>query len=116
MPVVPVTHVYHTGDPIPQGTCTGFGSPCSQTGYALETKCHLGKSIVLDTVEKLGWKVEVRRHVIKDLILKVLEADGVEWGDGRDVPLAQEEVDCVVSIFLFFTTLGASSQHDVGLL
>jgi len=96
MPVVPVTHVYHTGDPIAQGVCTGFSSPCAQTGYALETKCHLGKSIVLDTVEKLGWKVAVRRHVIKDVILKVLEADGVEWGeDGKDVPQALEEVDCI---------------------
>ncbi|KAF8236256.1 alpha/beta-hydrolase [Tricholoma matsutake] len=95
MLLVPVTHVYHTGDPIPQGVCTGFGSLCAQTGYALETKCHLGKSIVLDTVTKLGWKVTVKNHVIKDVITKVLEVDGVEWEDGRDVPLAQEEVDCV---------------------
>jgi lipase ATG15 len=93
----PVTHVYHTGDPIPQGVCTGFRSPCAQAGYALETRCHLGKSIVLDTVGKLGWKVDVRNHVIKNVILKVLEADGVEWEDGRDVPLAREEEDCVVS-------------------
>ena len=98
-----MTHVYHTGDPIAQGVCTGFGSLCVQTGYALETKCHLGKSIVLDTVGKLGWKVEVRRHVIKDVILKVLEADEVEWGEnGRDVPQALEEIDCVVRIFSFY--------------
>ncbi|THU82596.1 alpha/beta-hydrolase [Dendrothele bispora CBS 962.96] len=98
LPYVPITHVYHNSDPIPQGTCTGFTSPCFQAGYALETKCHLGKSIVLDTVGKLGWRVDIRRHVIRDVITKVLEADGVVWGDeeeGREVPEAKEEVDCV---------------------
>ncbi|KAJ7173998.1 alpha/beta-hydrolase [Mycena crocata] len=90
-----VTHVYHNGDPIPQGACTGIASVCAQGGYALETRCHLGKSIVFDTVNKLGWKVDVRKHVIKDVITKVLEAEGIEWGEGRDVPLAEEEADCV---------------------
>ncbi|KIY43466.1 alpha/beta-hydrolase [Fistulina hepatica ATCC 64428] len=79
---VAVTHVYHTGDPIAQGVCTGFGSPCAQAGYALETHCHLGKSIVYDTVSQLGWRVDVRRHAIKDVITKVLEID-VEWEEGR---------------------------------
>ncbi|KAF8077669.1 alpha/beta-hydrolase [Lyophyllum atratum] len=92
---VAVTHVYHTGDPIPQGTCTGFGSVCAQGGFALETRCHLGKTIVFDTVQKLGWKVDVRRHIIRDVITKVLELDDVEWEEGREVPLAREEVDCV---------------------
>ncbi|KAJ7087887.1 alpha/beta-hydrolase [Mycena epipterygia] len=89
-----ITHVYHNGDPIPQGACTGVASVCAQGGYALETKCHLGKSIVFDTVNKLGWKVDVRKHVIRDVILKVLEAEGVEWEEGRSVPLAREESDC----------------------
>lgn len=94
---VAVTHVYHSGDPIPQGACTGFGSACAQAGYALETRCHLGKSIVFDTVTKLGWSVDVRKHVIRDVITKVLEAEDVEWEEGRDVPLAREEEDCIVS-------------------
>ncbi|KAF5373746.1 hypothetical protein D9758_000709 [Tetrapyrgos nigripes] len=95
LPQVPITHVYHNSDPIPQGTCTGFASPCAHAGYALETRCHLGKSIVLDTIGKLGWRVDVRKHVIKDVITKVLEAD-VVWGtDGKVVPEAVEEVDCV---------------------
>ncbi|KAJ6597044.1 alpha/beta-hydrolase [Mycena vulgaris] len=89
-----ITHVYHNGDPIPQGTCTGIGSVCAQGGYALETRCHLGKTIIFDTVNKLGWKVDVRKHVIKDVITKVLEAD-IEWEEGRSVPLAREESDCV---------------------
>ncbi|KAG6820848.1 hypothetical protein H0H93_010675 [Arthromyces matolae] len=94
-PPVAVTHVYHSGDPIPQGACTGFGSPCTQAGFALETRCHLGKSIVFDTIKKLGWRVDVRRHVIRDVITKVLELDGVEWEEGREVPLAREEEDCM---------------------
>jgi putative lipase involved disintegration of autophagic bodies len=115
-PLVPVTHVYNTGDPIPQGTCTGFTSLCARMGYALETKCHLGKSIVLDTVQKLQWTVGVRNHPIKEVIFKVLEADGVEWGDGIVVPLAQEEVDCVVSLFpIFLPPFGVILRRDIGL-
>ncbi|KAJ7343328.1 alpha/beta-hydrolase [Mycena albidolilacea] len=89
-----VTHVFHNADPIPQGACTGIGSPCAQGGYALETKCHLGKSIIFDTVNKLGWKVDVRKHVIKQVITNVLEAEGVEWEEGRTVPLARADPDC----------------------
>jgi len=95
-PMAPVTHVYHNADPIPQGVCTGIRSPCASAGYALETRCHLGKSIIYDTVGKLGWHVSVQRHPIKKLILHVLEIDQ-EWEDGRDVPLAVEESDCIVS-------------------
>ncbi|KAG6854575.1 hypothetical protein C0991_004911 [Blastosporella zonata] len=95
VPPVAVTHVYHSGDPIPQGACTGFGSPCAQAGFALETRCHLGKSIVFDTVGKLGWRVDVRKHIIRDVITKILEIDDIEWEEGRDVPLAREEEDCV---------------------
>ncbi|KAF7975826.1 hypothetical protein HWV62_8377 [Athelia sp. TMB] len=90
----PVTHVYHNADPIPQGTCTGIGSPCAHAGYALETRCHLGKSIVYDAVGKLGWGVDIRRHPIRQVITKVIEANQT-WEDGRDVPLAREEEDCV---------------------
>ena len=99
----PVTHVYHNADPIPQGACTGVGSPCAQAGFALETRCHLGKSIVYDTVGKLGWKVDIRKHVIREVITHVIEAepeDGWEEdaeGWPRDVPLARVEEDCVVS-------------------
>lgn len=98
--LTPVTHVYHTADPIPQGACTGIGSPCAQGGYALETRCHLGKSIVYDTVGKLGWRVDVRRHVIREVITKVIEAEvEFEWdvdddGVDRDVPIARAEEDC----------------------
>ncbi|KAH9043272.1 alpha/beta-hydrolase [Lactarius pseudohatsudake] len=95
LPVTPVTHVYHNADPIPQGACTGFRSACASAGYALETRCHLGKSIVYDTVGELGWRVSVQSHPIKEVILRVIEGDQ-QWEDGRNVPLAVEEVDCIV--------------------
>lgn len=77
---VATTHVYHNADPIPQGSCTGIGSPCAQAGYALETRCHLGQSIIFDTVNVLDWSVDVRKHTIKEVVHNVLEAD-VWWGD-----------------------------------
>ncbi|TFK30227.1 alpha/beta-hydrolase [Coprinopsis marcescibilis] len=82
-----ITHVYHTADPIPFGTCSGAYSVCATGGYALETKCHLGKSIILDTVNKLHWLVDVRRHVIKEMVSLLdmgPEGRGVEWGN--DIP------------------------------
>ncbi|KAI0748526.1 alpha/beta-hydrolase [Daedaleopsis nitida] len=97
----PVTHVYHNADPIPQGACTGAGSPCAQGGYALETRCHLGKSIVYDAVGRLGWRVDIRKHVIKEVITHVIEAELEEgWeedadGGRRDVPVARAEEDCL---------------------
>lgn len=104
LPFTPVTHVYHNADPIPQGACTGFGSPCASAGYALETRCHLGKSIVYDTVGQLGWRVDVRTHPIKQVITRVIELEE-SWEDGREVPVAREEVDCVVCSFFFFGSL-----------
>ena len=89
--------MYHNADPIPQGACTGFGSPCTHAGYALETRCHLGKSIVYDTVSRFNWRVDVRHHAIKEVITKVLEEEG-EWENGREVPTAKVEDDCVVSL------------------
>ncbi|KAA1471211.1 alpha/beta-hydrolase [Dentipellis sp. KUC8613] len=95
VPAAPVTHVYHNADPIPQGTCTGFGSPCASAGYALETRCHLGKSIIFDTVGKLNWRVDVRKHPIREVILKVLEQEEIEWEEDAEVPQAKAEEDCI---------------------
>ena len=69
---------------------------CAQAGYALETKCHLGKSIVYDTVGRLNWSVDVRTHPIKELINRVLEKD-FWWEFGRHVPRARAEEGCMVS-------------------
>lgn len=105
-----VTHVYHTADPgqcscllskllssqlifpnviVPMGACTGRLSTCWIAGFALETHCHLGKSIVYDTVSNLSWSVDVRTHPIKVVIDQILSLD---W----EVPQAKFEDDCVV--------------------
>ncbi|THH07288.1 hypothetical protein EW145_g3473 [Phellinidium pouzarii] len=70
-PKTPITHVYHNADPIPQGACTGIGSP------------------------QYGWRADVFKHTIKEVISTVL-ADEREWEPGRQVPLARDEdEDCI---------------------
>ncbi|KAJ7613852.1 Alpha/Beta hydrolase protein [Mycena polygramma] len=89
-----ITHVYHTADPMAMGTCTGITSPCSLGGFALETRCHLGQRILYDTVSQRGWSVDSRTHSIQYLIDKLLNED---WdpATGLEVPLVDEETDCV---------------------
>lgn len=95
----PITHVYHTADPIPFGACTGLSSLCAKGGYALETRCHLGKTILYDTVSKDGRRVSVMNHPIA----RVVELLGGEWaeegidGEIREVPEAKGEEECMVS-------------------
>ncbi|KAF9463423.1 Alpha/Beta hydrolase protein [Collybia nuda] len=89
-----ITHIYHTADPVAMGTCTGITSSCAIGGYAMESRCHLGKSILYDTVGKLDWSVDIRTHPIKVVIEKILNED---WDpeNGVEVPAAEEEKDCV---------------------
>ncbi|KIP10483.1 hypothetical protein PHLGIDRAFT_65614 [Phlebiopsis gigantea 11061_1 CR5-6] len=92
-----ITHVYHTADPIAMGTCNGVLSSCAIAGYAMETRCHLGLSIVYDTVSELSWAVDIRKHGIVSVIENVLN---VNWApseaEGREVPVPKVEEDCVV--------------------
>ena len=107
-----ITHVYHTGDPIPQGACTGVSSVCSIGGFALETKCHLGKVIRYDTVTRLGWSVDSRSHGIDAVIDRVIGGD-YDWSNDtakddepkqkREVPEPIEETDCIVSMTCHFS-------------
>ncbi|UOH80393.1 hypothetical protein LQV05_003045 [Cryptococcus neoformans] len=81
-----ITHVYHTADPIAMGVCNGPYSSCYAAGFAMESKCHTGETILYDTVRVKGWNVDVRTHRIEEVIDKVLrdpwpEDDGVEGGD-----------------------------------
>ncbi|PIL33088.1 hypothetical protein GSI_04537 [Ganoderma sinense ZZ0214-1] len=93
-----VTHVYNTGDPIPMGTCTGFGSSCNAVGVALETRCHLGQTIKYDTITQLGWSANVIHHGIEAVIDGVLARQDVDWagtGIKGSVPEPAPETDCV---------------------
>lgn len=60
-------------------------------------RCHLGNSIVYDTVSNLSWSVDVRTHGIVNVIDKILS---VPWAPsqeiGREVPEAKYDEDCVV--------------------
>ncbi|KAG2131266.1 Alpha/Beta hydrolase protein [Suillus bovinus] len=90
-----ITHVFHTADPIPMGTCTGITSSCGVAGYAMETRCHLGKVIRYDTVTHLGWSVDVRTHSIVHIIDRLLSEDWTQEGD-RTVPEAKADgEDCI---------------------
>ncbi|KAL0954412.1 hypothetical protein HGRIS_003398 [Hohenbuehelia grisea] len=91
-----ITHVFHTADPIAMGTCTGVLSSCALGGYAMESRCHLGETILYDTVSNLSWSVDIRTHGIVTIIDKLLAEP---WEDseaqGREVPQAKAEEDCV---------------------
>ncbi|KAG6832783.1 hypothetical protein H0H92_009401 [Tricholoma furcatifolium] len=91
-----ITHVYHSADPIAMGTCNGVLSSCALAGYAMEARCHLGKTIFYDTVTNLSWAVDIRTHGIVNVIEKVLSEPwppSVE--KGREVPEPHAEDDCV---------------------
>ncbi|KAK9900904.1 alpha/beta-hydrolase [Cystobasidium minutum MCA 4210] len=70
-----ITHVYTNSDPIPQGVCTGAFSTCGLVGFALESKCHTGQTIIYDAVGKLGWSVDIRTHRIGTIIERLLIPD-----------------------------------------
>jgi hypothetical protein len=78
-----------------------FFSPPSPVVYvsdfSFSHRCHLGKTIVYDTVSNASWTVDIRTHGIVNVIERLL-AD--PWPPamelGREVPEAQADVDCVV--------------------
>jgi len=45
---VPIYHFGNNGDPIFLGKCTGITSSCYYSGFAMETKCHVGKLYMFD--------------------------------------------------------------------
>jgi lipase ATG15 len=75
MDALPITHVYHTADPIPNGECVGATSLCANFGFAMESRCHSGKTILYDTVGKLGWSSSITTHRIATLTDDILTED-----------------------------------------
>jgi len=45
---LPIYHFGNNGDPIYTGKCTGITSTCYYSGFAMETKCHVGKLYMFD--------------------------------------------------------------------
>ncbi|PVU93973.1 hypothetical protein BB561_002904 [Smittium simulii] len=90
---LPTWHIGHNTDPIYIGSCNGQSSGCYYAGYAMESKCHLGKQCVYDTAKYLNWNVDIRHHRIVDLIYYVLEP----WGKPNSktkMPICQLEKNC----------------------
>ncbi|CAO1616715.1 unnamed protein product [Sympodiomycopsis kandeliae] len=77
-PELPITHVFHTADPIPMGTCTGQTSLCGQAGYAMESTCHAGQVVIYNTTGHLGWSSNIGTHRIANLVDDLLTED---WGE-----------------------------------
>ncbi len=68
--------------------------------------CHLGKSIVYDTVGQLGWSVNVANHGIVTVINDVLSHPWAQSEkEGREVPEAKYEEDCVVSTLTIYPSI-----------
>ncbi|KAF9103449.1 putative lipase atg15 [Mortierella sp. GBA35] len=84
---LPLFHVGHTADPIFQGVCNGPRSACYYSGFALESKCHTGRTCVYDPVGEDNWRVDIRTHRLADTIEGVLKV--------KDVPACKQEVGCV---------------------
>ncbi|KAH7059683.1 Alpha/Beta hydrolase protein [Linnemannia elongata] len=84
---LPLFHVGHTADPIFQGVCNGPRSACYYSGFALESKCHTGRTCVYDPVGEDNWRVDIRTHRLFDTIEGVLKV--------KDVPNCQVESNCV---------------------
>ncbi|KAJ2083557.1 putative lipase atg15 [Coemansia sp. RSA 988] len=74
---LPLFHIGHTADPVFMGICAGRTSSCYYAGYALESRCHIGRQLVFDSVAQFNWRIDIRHHRMKEVIYLVLEP----WGN-----------------------------------
>ncbi|KAG0244843.1 putative lipase atg15 [Mortierella sp. GBA43] len=83
---IPLFHFGHTADPVFQGVCNGRTSTCYLSGFAMESKCHTGRTCVYDPVKEDNWGVDIRKHRLMDTIEGVLKV--------KEVPVCKVEEDC----------------------
>lgn len=78
---MPITHFINTRDPIPYGDCTGKFSICYYGGYAIESKCHLGKIATYDIghayKDILYHNIEYMLDVIRSFVIPPIGV--VQW-------------------------------------
>lgn len=79
---LPIWHFGRRSDPLFVGKCQGQTSVCYLGGYAMESRCHIGKVCLLDQDDK----VDVRRHQIAEVVSII---SGME-----SAPACAPEVDC----------------------
>lgn len=115
-----ITHVYHTADPIAMGVCNGAYSACYAAGFAMESKCHTGETILYDTVKVKRWSVDLRTHRIEDVIDRVLtdpwpvddeDGDGDEGGSVIWQKIAKGWYKCANRVWPE-QNQSVSSHHD----
>ncbi|RUO96991.1 LOW QUALITY PROTEIN: hypothetical protein BC936DRAFT_141157 [Jimgerdemannia flammicorona] len=73
----------------PQSHHLPFSGPfdCWYGGFAVESRCHTGRTCIYDVVNQSGWKMDIRSHRIGDVIEKIL----TKW---EGVPDCFEEQQC----------------------
>ena len=111
---LPIVHVYNNADPIATGQCNGAASVCSSFGYAMESKCHAGKSIVYDTMGKLGWSQTVNAHRINSLVDDILAEDWSEKVKKKKAKLQQREEEVGVRGWKWPWHRGDDANNDDG--
>ncbi|GAB5588835.1 Putative lipase atg15 [Umbelopsis nana] len=75
----PIWQFGNTADPIFEGVCTGPSSVCWLGGFAIETRCHIGRTCVWDTVGLNGWRVDIQAHRIGVVIDRILTQTESEY-------------------------------------
>ncbi|KAJ1814354.1 putative lipase atg15 [Coemansia sp. RSA 2598] len=73
---LPLFHIGNTADPVYMGMCSGRTSSCYYAGYAMESRCHNGRLLIFDTVQRRDWRLDIRHHRINEIIYLVIEP----WG------------------------------------
>ncbi|KAJ1918231.1 putative lipase atg15 [Tieghemiomyces parasiticus] len=76
---LPVWHFGHNADPLFTGECQGFASSCYFSGYAMETKCHSGRTCTFDTIKEKDWGLALGNHQIERVIEEVLQDPELKW-------------------------------------
>ncbi|PVU86241.1 hypothetical protein BB561_006776 [Smittium simulii] len=90
---LPIYHIGHNADPIFLGTCNGASSSCYYGGYAMESKCHIGKECTFDVVKHLKWSQDIRHHRILEVLDLVLRPWGTEI-ENTTIPICTTNKDC----------------------
>lgn len=78
---LPIFHFGHNADPIFMGQCSGPWSACYYSGYAIETKCHIGYRCLYELPQA---RMDIRLHRIQDVISHVITPN-------KTVPLCLEQ-------------------------
>lgn len=81
----------------------------------MESRCHLGRKRLYDTVTRYGWSVDVRTHRIGIIIDRLLAEDwdkpGEDGSPGREVPeLTWDDEECDVGTSPFTPPIFSSNR------